>query len=58
MPGERYTDYPNKHMLLFGVTQCNNVLFKSSRFTNEILIDCLSIIGHNLLFLGKILHSH
>ena len=30
-----YIDYPNRCMQLFEITQCNNILLKSSIFTNE-----------------------
>ena len=38
-PSTYYIDYPNKCMVLFGVTQCNNVLrLRNAIFTNESLI--------------------
>jgi hypothetical protein len=41
-----YIDYPNQHMLLFGVTQCNNVLLMSSIFINESSIGCSNNIKY------------
>ena len=39
-----YIDYPNSCVLLFSVTQCNNVLLMSSVYINESSISCLDFI--------------
>ena len=41
-----YILYSNWCVLLLNITQCNNLLFKSSIFTNERQIVCLDIIEH------------
>lgn len=45
------------NVLLFGVTQCNNVLLWSSISTSKSSTSCLNFIGHKWLFFGKELHS-
>ena len=47
------TDHPNQLVLLFGVTQCNNVLLKSLIFTNESWIGCSDIVKHKWLGMVK-----
>jgi hypothetical protein len=39
-----YTDYPNECVLLFGVTQCNNILLSMSSFTSKSSIGCSDIL--------------
>ena len=41
-----YEDYPYQRVILFGVTQCNIFLLRSSIFTNESSIGCLDTIEH------------
>lgn len=45
--GDSYIDYPNECMLLFGVSEWNNILLKCSIFTNKILIGCSDIVEYN-----------
>ena len=41
-----YIDYPNSCVLLFGVTQRNNILLIVVISTDKNLISCLDIIEH------------
>ena len=41
-----YTNDPNQCVLVFKVTHCNNVLFRSSISTNDSSIGCLDITKH------------
>ena len=41
-----YIDHPIKYVLLFGITQCNNILLISIIFIIKNSISCLDIINH------------
>ena len=50
---DHHTGYSNFRVLLFGFTQCNNILLKSSIMTNESSISCLDMIEQKQLCLVK-----
>ena len=43
---QHYNGYPDLCVLLFGVTQCNNISLMGLIYTNKYSIGCLDIIEH------------